>query len=403
MRDHVTPGPAPAGARAASGQTGRRPVRPRLVLVPAVLATALLFFCAAAPSAAQARSVLRGLFDNCFVGAAPQDQQRVLTDMAVKLHVQVVRIDLHWEQLEPTAPGEYDTAYQSMIVNAVDAAKAAGLKVMIDIWGVPRWASDQSYWDAPPGGYSPGYQQFYPIAADKLIDWQNTARYVATLFKGKVAYWECWNEPNLWIGIYPQTKPGDMKFSARVYFRYLQHFVRGVRAGDPAAKVLGGVTAPFGRNNTANLSPQRFARNLKSLGAEKWWDGYSHHPYLPATRPMRGPLAAPRLPYNNVTLSNIETLLKLFPKSAFYLTEYGYPTKRSPSWGYGSVSEKLQARYLTVAYKEAAAHRQIKMLTWFLWKDIVTDDPDSTSNAYFGLRRPDGTRKPAWYAYGRLR
>jgi hypothetical protein len=386
-----------------SGRTSRRSARLCSVIALAALAAALLAFSAAAPSPAQARSVMRGVFDNCFVGAAPHDQQRILTDMAVRLHVQVVRIDLHWDQLEPTAPGEYDTTYQSMIVNAVDAANAAGLKVMIDIWGVPRWASDQSYWGAPPGGYSPGYQQFYPIAADRLIDWQDTAQHVATLFRGKVAYWECWNEPNLWIGIYPQTLPGDMKFSARVYFRYLQHFLRGVRAGDPAVKVLGGVTAPFGRNTKANLSPQRFARNLKALGADKWWDGYSHHPYLPATKPMGDPLAAPRLPHNNVTLSNIETLLKLFPTSAFYLTEYGYPTKRSPSWGYGSVSEKVQARYLTMAYREAAAHRQIKMLTWFLWKDIVADDPESTSNAFFGLRRPDGTRKPAWYAYSRLR
>jgi hypothetical protein len=290
-----------------------------------------------------------------------------------------------------------------MIVRAVDAARAGGMKVMIDIWGVPVWASDRSYWDSPPDGYDAGYQKFYPMTTAALDDWQRTAEYMATLFKGKVHYWECWNEPNLWLTIYPQTKPGDTKFSARTYVRYLQRFRRGVRAGDPAARVLGGVTAPFGLNNRNYLSPQRFAQHLKYLGADKWWDGYSHHPYLPASKPMPGPLRAPLYPRNTVTLSNIEVLLKLFPKSAFYLTEYGYPTKRSPSWGWGYVSEKLQAQYLRTAYREAATHRQIKLLSWFLWQDIDTGEAGSTSNAYFGLRRPNGTRKASWYAYSRLK
>jgi hypothetical protein len=188
-----------------------------------------------------------------------------------------------------------------------------------------------------------------------------------------------------------------------MYVRYLQRFYRGVRSGDPAAKVLGGVTAPFGMNNKVYMSPQRFAQNLKFLGADKWWDGYSHHPYLPATKPMPGPRVAPLFPHNTVTLSNIGELLKLFPRSAFYLTEYGYPTKRSPSWGAGWVSERLQAQYMTTAYREAASHRQIKMLAWFLYQDIDVGKPDSPSNAFFGIVRPDGTRKPSWYAYSRLK
>jgi hypothetical protein len=55
------------------------------------------------------------------------------------------------------------------------------------------------------------------------------------------------------------------------------------------------------------------------------------------------------------------------------------------------------------AYHEAATHKQIKMLVWFLWKDIDVGKPNSTSNAFFGLVRPNGTRKPSWSAFARLR
>jgi hypothetical protein len=68
------------------------------------------------------------------------------------------------------------------------------------------------------------------------------------------------------------------------------------------------------------------------------------------------------------------------------------------------VSRTLQARYLTRAYKYAARYRQVKMLVWFLWKDInPTGDPNAYTSAFFGLRSVNGQRKPSWYAFARLR
>jgi hypothetical protein len=184
----------------------------------------------------------------------------------------------------------------------------------------------------------------------------------------------------------------------------LQRFYRAVNRADPAAKVLGGVTSPFGMNDKMRTAPQRFAANLKALGAAKWWDGYSHHPYMPAgSNPMPGPRTKPNFPQYTVALANISTLLRIFPSEPFYLTEYGYPTKKSPAWGPGHVSEKSQAQYLTTAYRFAAGFKQVKMLTWFLWKDLYTGMADNMGNAFFGLKRPNGTKKPSWTAFSKLR
>jgi hypothetical protein len=352
----------------------------------------------------RADSFTRGIFDDAWVKASGSKQRAIVAELADKLHVQVLRIDLRWSLAEPASAGRYDAGYLGRIRTAVTAARTRGMKVMIDVFGVPRWASDSSFWSSPPDkAYGKGYQPFYPVAAAHLDEWEDTAAYLGRYFKGNVAWWECWNEPNLWSYIYPQTKAGDAKFAAREYVKLLQRFYRAMGRSDPAAKVLGGVTAPFGMNDKMRTAPQRFLADLKSLGAAEWWDGVSHHPYMPAgVKPMPGPKAKPSFPQYTVTLGNISTVLKIFPGEPFYLTEYGYPTKASTAWGRGYVSEKTQASYLTTAYRYAAGFKQVKMLSWFLWKDI-NKGANRPENAYFGLVRANGTKKPSWYAYARLR
>jgi polysaccharide biosynthesis protein PslG len=378
-----------------------------LILVPALVVAASACSSGGSQngdgSTAGTSGLLRGIFDDAWVKASAAERATILKDLATDLHVQVVRMDLRWSLAEPSAAGQYDMTYLGNLKAAAVAARQAGMRVMIDVFGVPTWASDQTYWIAPPAGYKKGYQDFYPVAAGHLKDWQATAAYLAHTFKGKVSWWECWNEPNMWLYMYPQTKAGEPMFAAEEYVKLLKRFSTAVHGADPAAKVLGGVTAPFGADNQLRTSPQTFLSNLKVLGAAKWWDGVSHHPYTPAgVMPMPKPLARPQFPQLTVTLGNIQTLLKMFPSEPFYLTEYGYPTQASMAWGSAYVTDAQQAAYLTTAYRDAAGLEQVKLLSWFLWKDIDAG-ADNPGSAYFGLRRADGTKKPSWSAYARLR
>ena len=54
----------------------------------------------------------------------------------------------------------------------------------------PPWAS------ARPNDYSP-YRPGWPAEAKNIEDWRNYVRTVATRYKGKIPYYEIWNEPNL--------------------------------------------------------------------------------------------------------------------------------------------------------------------------------------------------------------
>lgn len=114
------------------------------------------------------------------------------------------------------------------------------------------------------------------------------------------------------------------------------------------------------------------------------------------------PGGMPNDPSTTVTLANLGTLLRLFPSKPFYLTEYGYNTRRSLDFGGFVVTEREQARYLKAAYALAGRHRQVKALFWFLVTDVRPASGSADLGVYTGLRRADGSKKPSWYAYRNL-
>jgi hypothetical protein len=376
----------------------RRPPLAALALLS--LAAALTLLGALAP-AARAATVLRGMADPGFTAASEPLAERlaVVHELGVTLRGRVIRLDCEWPLGEPQRGAYDDAGYLADLKSVTDAAHAEGLEVIVLIVYVPRWASDRSYWSDPPAsGYS-GYQSFYPVARGSLGDLGDFARHVAELLEGEVLGYECWDEPNLWPYIYPQRTATDGEFAAHTYLGYLRAMSAGVRAGDPGALVIAGATAPSGQDDVFRTAPQTFARQLKSLGAGSLFDVYSHHPYCVGGRSDLDPALAPLHPEHTVEMANIGTLLRIFPKKPFYLTEYGFSTHYS--WAFGPpVTEAQQAADLRKALAMAARHPQIKLLLWYLDRDYSpTGVPSDANGTYTGLRRLGGAPKPAWYVF----
>jgi hypothetical protein len=354
------------------------------------------------PTAARAATVLRGINDGALPQPAANVRAQHLHEIRSKLRASVLRVNCSWSDAEP-ARGQYsdtdDSGYLYSLEQTVADAHALGLKVIVTMCYVPEWASDSGYWDDPPPGYSEGYQDFYPMSQSALADYQAFAQHLAASLAGKVLGYEAWNEPNLWPYIYPQRTGGDRWFSAHLYLKYLKAFRAGVRVGDPHAKVIAGSTAPIGYNDIYRTSPQSFARALAAAGAAPYFDVYSHHPYVPGGTGDMDPTLTPPSPGNTVALSNIGTLLSIFPTKPFYLTEYGFSTEPSVAFG-PRVTEAQQAAYLTKAYALAAHHSQVKLLVWQPLQDSSpSGKPTDLNGTYSGLRRVNGTAKPAWYAF----
>jgi hypothetical protein len=382
-------------------------VRPAVFLAALALA---VVGCSLATQTASA-AVSRGVADvgltmpGSRLAASVQDE--AIDDIRLGLRSSYARFVVSWADAEP-AQGALDEVYLGSVDHAVQRASAEGLRVIITYTYVPRWASDQQFWTDNPYGEK-GYDRRYAMKTDTatLAAWGDFVRQMAARWRGRVWGYECWNEPNLHWTIYPQATRSAGDYAARVYVKMLKAFSGGILAGDPQAQRLAGGTAPRGYNATDPFSarrmmtsPQRFAKLIKGLGATRYFDDYSHHAYTPGGAKNAQPEAPPRDPSTTVNLGNLKTLLGVFPKANFYITEYGYQTAPCNSFSGQYVSLETQASYLARAYKFAARYPRVKALLWYLLDDWSPDNnPKNRAGFYTGLRTIARVKKPSWYMF----
>jgi hypothetical protein len=386
------------------------------ITVPLLLLAAL----AVVPQIAGAK-LARGIADPTLTtpgsGMIESVQAEALDQIGPQLGASYVRFVVSWAAAQPISRTAYDESYLQGVDRAVALAKADGLKVILTFCYVPKWASDRNYWNGTSNPYDiKGYNARYVPKTDDettMTAFRDFCREMAERFQASA--YECWNEPNLHITLYPQSTKKDPNFGAHVYIKMLRQFSAGIRAADPTdgtrAVRIAGSTSSRGYSASAPLSsrrmmtsPQRFARELKARGASKYFDAYAHHPYAPGATRDKWPSAPPRDPSTCVNLQNLGTLIKLFPTKPFYLTEYGYQTAACSSWSGQFVTPAVQAKYLKDAYSYVARkYPQVKLLMWFLLDDwSPSGRAGDYQGNYCGLRYIDQSKKPAWYAFQRL-
>lgn len=369
-----------------------------------ILALLILALAAAWAAAGTARAgVAKGI--TITPTAAEAQDQAYLASMAREIGVSLgsrwVRLPVSWAELEPQR-GVYSEQALVTLDRLVAAFRARKVRVLLTLASTPDWAQERTWWTRPPAGYGDGPQPFYPVSSSALPAFSDFAEKLARRCAGTVHAVEVWNEPNLWMFLYPQRTSSDPLYGVHAYLRVLKAFHSGASRVRTSMRVVGGTTGPVGLNDTYRTSPQRFARELKRAGASRYFDVYSHHPYTPGGSVYPAPNQPPNDKSTTVTLFNLRTLLRLFPSKPFYLSEYAYSTAPSTLFGL-SVSEARQARYLEQAFAVAAQYRQVRMLNWYLLRDQRPFDGRPVSGVYTGLRRLDGSKKPAWYAFRHTR
>ena len=101
-----------------------------------------------------------------------------------------------WTNIE-TSRGNYNWGRLDQIVNVMSSHHVT---ILFNFARTPQWASS-SPWKTCGGG--PG-QCMPPYS---MTDWGNWVRAVVTRYKGRIKYYELWNEPdawNWWSGTTPQ-------------------------------------------------------------------------------------------------------------------------------------------------------------------------------------------------------
>lgn len=217
------------------------------------------------------------------------------------------------------------------------------------------------------GGYPQNREQ-----VDKFVDY---VAWVAKRYKGKVKYYEIWNEWLLGTGVASKkNKPDD-----EIFLYLVKKSSEKIKEIDPNAVVLTGSVNPLHKNEV------KWLNGLIDKGLMNYVDGISIHPYaFNEPENVRDPEGS------FIALDSFDDSLtnKVGKPVSLYITEMGYPTGSEFT---GGVSNVISAQNIVKYTLLAASKKYVKGLWWY---DLMDDGPDKTNKEHnFGLLNLDGSEK----------
>ena len=356
----------------------------------------------------------------------------------------VVRISAGWSALAPQPRSRKRPAFDArksdqypaggfrQLDTAVKAARAAGLKVQLDIaFWAPRWAvkrglreRDRQRWAPDVGEYA----QFAAAVAERYSGgFPDPDRHGRRL--PAVRHWATWNEPNHPSFLMPQweRRAGRVRPAAPHTYRRMHEAAYDAlkKVSNDNHVMVGGLSSRESRLTGAasNLPPLRFMREMACVDDRLEpvrgdpacdgfrpikADGFAYHPYT-----FEG---APDSVYgtaDTVHLADIDRLAGLLgalhergriaSRLPIHLTEYGYET--NPPDRFRGVPPETQARYHGLATWTAWRNPDVRTFAQFLLRDIGPDPRFAATSRrswisyQTGLEYADGTEKPALQAF----
>jgi hypothetical protein len=343
---------------------------------------------ASAPGApADVRQAGPGIGMNVFLEqeVEPEKRQRSL-ELLQQAGVGWIRQQLPWEQIEPVAKGQtvdpnVGVSTWAKFDDIVDRANALGLNVILRLDTSPRWALPA---DAHDG--------LGPPTRDE--DYWDFVTQVGSRYRGRVAAYQIWNEPNL------NSEWGRHPPDAAAYVRLLRGASERIHSIDPSAQVVLAAMAPTLTENADALNELVYLQQLYDAGARGAFDVLAVQAYG-----LRGGPDDPRVDRSDVTFSRPVLVRQLMERNGdvttpVWATEAGWNVNPSdlPEQPYGRVTPSLQARY-TVRAIQRVGEQWPWMQVVCIWYWKRADDANRNQAWFwFRLADPDFTLQPVYYA-----
>lgn len=368
----------------------------RTAIAAAIVLVALL---AAAPSAS-ARGIF-GVINQTPLG--DEDVEPLREARPASLRVLVL-----WDFVQPTqgkctSSGTYDPSTGpgsnhcdwSSIDQIVRVAAAAGVKTFPYLFGTPDWlkstrkASPRRPWAPPLYARSDrgAWKRFVRAAVERYGRggdyWlENPGA------RKPVREWQVWNEPT--SPAYFAPRP-----DVELYFKLLKLSYGTIHRADPRAKVvLAGVFGtPRGRGGGIDM-PEYFEQLYAIKRVERFFDIAAVHPYSPGIRGVRLQIEAVR----RFMQAGGDRRTKL------WISEIGWASA-GPKGHTLTSTRRGQGRLLRSAFKlieEMRRKWRIAGVNWFSWRDAPEDQSSCAACPWAGLLELDGTKKPAYRAFGKF-
>jgi polysaccharide biosynthesis protein PslG len=288
-----------------------------------------------------------------------------------------IRQEFPWEDIEIHGKGDFEdrrnAPYRSAwdkYDNIVDLAQKYDLQLIVRLSHPPAWTRT--------GGNAGG--TFGP--PDNLADYADYVRAVAGRYKGRIHYYQIWNEPN----IYPEW--GEAPVNPEGYTALLKTGYESVKAVDPEAVIIcGALAATIEMDGHPNgMNDFLFLQRMYDAGARSYFDVMAVQGYglwsAPTDRRMR-----PRV----LNFSRPQYIRDIMVKNGdaqkpVWMTEMNWnsiPVDHPAPPAYGRVTEQQQADYARLAYQRAQAE--------WPWMGVI--------NVWFFKRASDAEKDQSWYYF----
>ncbi|HML24921.1 MAG TPA: hypothetical protein PKD09_24920 [Aggregatilinea sp.] len=254
-----------------------------------------------------------------------------------------------WADVEPLN----DEWHWQQADAVVSEAQCRGREIVARIDHAPEWAAASGSDAAAP-----------PVDLD---EWGEFCGTLAARYKGQIAAYQVWNEPNL------DREWGGRSPNAEGYVSLLKTCSQAIHAADPDAIVISAGLAPTGTVSPAVIPDMVYLRQMYDAGASEWFDvlglnapGYGDPP------DMSPDAAAEQYDGNRWRVfRHVEDMRAIMVDEGdaakqIAILEMGWTTDTvHPDYAWHAVTDEQQAEYLVGAYQWAAAH-------WRPWLGLMT-------------------------------
>jgi hypothetical protein len=292
-----------------------------------------------------------------------------------------IRQEFPWEDIEQSARGDFwdhkwNISAWEKYDRIVELAAKYGLQIIARLGNPPAWSRTDG--DAR-GSFAP---------PDNFEDFGDFVYTIVSRYKGKIKYYQIWNEPN----IYPEW--GEQPVDAAAYVRLLQIAYRRAKEADPECVILSAGLAQTLETGPMNLNDLTYLQQMYDAGAKGYFDIMGVMAYGLWTGPGDH-RASPEL----TNFSRPQLIRDIMVRNGdadkpLWATEVGWNTVPPdfPAFPlYGRVTEEQQARYAVKAYQRAQEEWPwMGVLNYWFFKRATDTETDQVFY-YFRMVEPDFT------------
>lgn len=300
-----------------------------------------------------------------------------------------IRQQFPWEDIEKPVKGAYIDQFGNETWAKYDRivalAEEYGLEIVARPDLPPPWArADRSVPRGPP---------------DRLEDYGDFVATLAARYKGRIRYYQIWNEPNLAIEWGCPPDP-------RAYVQLLRTAYERIKAVDSSAIVLSAPLAQtLGTPDGCNVSDLAYLDAMYAAGAAPYFDILSANAHGLFTGP--GDRRADPSQTNVSRLLLIrETMVRYGDAGkAIWIAEAGWNASPPGFPGeaiFGRVTEEEQARYTAALYRRAAQEWPWVGVVFYWFFRRPSDADRQQVDYYYRMVEVDFTPLPVYEAIGAL-